>query len=120
MAALVVAQRNQERKRELAVEAAKNNAAFVKDILKRHDLSNTQTLKFEEVRSWLQVVGNAQSGSLPRERANSLIEQNFPGTAVGLAVLSPPEASTSKVATPPKHIDDNLPLQFLVAEQRKS
>ena len=90
---LVVAKRNEERKRELAVMAAQNNSEFVKDVLKRHNLANTQTLKFEEVRHWLQVVGNAQAGSLPRERANSLIDKNFPGMAAGLAALTTDAAS---------------------------
>ncbi len=79
--------KNQERRREKAVEAARNHAAFIQDILKRHNLSKTQTLKFEEVRSWLQVVVNAYIGTLPRNQASTLIEQSFPGTTAALATL---------------------------------
>ncbi len=79
--------KHQDRRREKAVEAAKNHAAFIKDILKRHNLSKTQTLKFEEVRSWLQMVVNAYLGTLPRNQ-DTLIEQNFPGTAAALATLN--------------------------------
>ncbi len=73
---VALVKKNQARKREKAVEAAKNHADFIKDILRRHNLSKTQTLKFEEVLSWLQMVGNAHVGSLPRNRANNLIDQN--------------------------------------------
>ena len=85
--AVAIIRKNQERKREKAVEAAKNHAHFIKDIFKRHNLSKTQTLKFEEVRSWLQKVGNAHAGSLPRSQANNLMDQNFPGTSAALATL---------------------------------
>ncbi len=104
---VALVKKNQARKREKAVEAAKNHADFIKDILRRHNLSKTQTLKFEEVRSWLQMVGNAHVGSLPRSRANNLIDQNFPGTSAALATLradskSPevPSCHTSSIPDP--------------------
>jgi hypothetical protein len=100
---IAVAKRNEERRRELAVEAAKNNAEFVKDVLRRHNLSNTKTLKFEEVRQWLQVVGSAHSRSLPLDRATSLAEKNFPGMSAGLATLSsktPCEVYSSGLSLP--------------------
>ncbi len=84
---IAVARKKQEFRRERAVEAAKNHADFVKDILKRHNLSKTQTLKFEEVRAWLQMVGDAHAGTVAHRQANDLIDQNFPGTTAALAAL---------------------------------
>ena len=89
MAAIVLVKlKQEERQREIAVEKARNDARFVKDILKRHNVSNTATLKFEEVRSWLQVVGSAHAGTVTGTGlGNKLIEDNFPGSVKGLAAL---------------------------------
>jgi hypothetical protein len=84
MAYLIIQQ--EQKRRDAAVEQSRNNAAFAKDILKRY--SKSDTLKFDQVRSWLQVVANSQIGTSRRAAGDdSTLEDRFPGSSVALSEL---------------------------------
>ena len=68
------------------------DAAFIQDVLRQFDLSKTETLNFEEVRSWLLKIGSAKMrgkrrGKWSEEQAWKKIENEFPGASAGLAEL---------------------------------
>eukprot|EP00291_Cryptomonas_curvata_P013901 CAMPEP_0172205392 /NCGR_PEP_ID=MMETSP1050-20130122/32582_1 /TAXON_ID=233186 /ORGANISM="Cryptomonas curvata, Strain CCAP979/52" /LENGTH=174 /DNA_ID=CAMNT_0012884249 /DNA_START=28 /DNA_END=549 /DNA_ORIENTATION=+ len=87
MAYLMV--KNSNKRRQLAQEKANNEAAFIKDILRRFDVSKTKTLRFEEIRAWLQFLANSQTVPVDQDLAKDQLDVQFPGASVGLDILSP-------------------------------
>jgi hypothetical protein len=87
MAYLMV--KNSNKRRQQAQEKANNEAAFIKDILRRFDVSKTKTLRFEEVRAWLQFLANSQAAPVDQDVARDQLDFQFPGASVGLDILSP-------------------------------
>jgi CRISPR/Cas system-associated endonuclease Cas3-HD len=87
MAYLMV--KNANKRRQLAQEKAHNEAAFIKDILRRFDVSKTHTLRFEEVRRWLQFLADSQAVPVDQDVARDQLDVEFPGASVGLEILSP-------------------------------
>ena len=98
MAYLMV--KNSNKRRQLAQEKANNEAAFIKDILRRFDVSKTKTLRFEEIRAWLQFLANSQAVPVDQDLARDQLDVQFPGASVGLDILSP-------VPNEPRHSDSN-------------
>jgi len=86
--AAIIAARNQERSRIQAVENAKMNENFIRDVLSKHNISQSGRLEFEEVRSWLTKLAETYARKLPKARANSLTDGLFPGSVEGMKVLS--------------------------------
>jgi hypothetical protein len=86
-------QRETEKMKRLRINRKlQRDAAFIQDVLRQFDLSKTQTLNFEEVRSWLLKIGSAKmrgkrGGKWSEEQAWKKIENEFPGASAGLAGL---------------------------------
>ena len=109
MAYLII---HEERKRrEAAVERARSNALFAKDILKRY--SKSDTLNFGQVRAWLQVVANSQVGSRNLAAGNEL-ESTFPGSVIALSELT---VQATFSASTKSHVvsDDEVEWIFMMA-----
>ena len=79
--------KNMSQQRALAQEKAMREARFIKDILHRFDVSNTKTLRFEEVRSWLRTIANSQGPGVSEYQARDEMHQAFPGASAGLSAL---------------------------------
>ena len=88
--------REKERLKNLRLRRKfKKDAEFVRDVLRHFDMSKTETLNFEEVRSWLNFVGSAKVRS---KRGNKYfeakawkeLESEFPGFSSSMAELTPP------------------------------
>lgn len=97
MAYLMIA--NMKQQRLLAQEKAKNEAMFVRDVLKRFDVSKTQTLRFEEVRAWLRFIANAQGHAISQDQAQMEMQQAFPGASAGLSFLDQDSQQAPDVAS---------------------
>jgi hypothetical protein len=52
-------------------------------------VSKTKTLRFEEVRAWLQFLANSQAVPVDQELARDQLDVQFPGASVGLDILCP-------------------------------
>jgi hypothetical protein len=116
MAYLII--HEEQKRRDAAVERSRNNAAFAKDILKRY--SKSDTLKFDQVRNWLQVVANSQTGtSRKTAEDNSALEDRFPGSSVALSelVIEREEFSASKKLYVVQ--DDEIEWIFMMAMDKK-
>ena len=87
MAGLVLIIKGKERReRELASQRAKEDAAFAKDVLTRFNKSKTKTLKYDEIRSWLTSITQAQS-TISSTHARNEMDQAFPGSSSALLAL---------------------------------
>ncbi len=86
-------QKETEKMKKLRIKRKiQRDAAFIQDVLRQFDLSKTETLNFEEVRSWLLKIGSAKmrgkrGGKWSEEQAWKKIENEFPGVSAGLAGL---------------------------------
>jgi hypothetical protein len=115
MAYLIIQQ--EQKRRDAAVEQARCNAAFAKDILKRY--SKTDALKFDQVRSWLQVVANSQVGLPISHAGGDELEASFPGSSVALSELVLERAGSSVSKKIYVVDDDEVKWVFMMAMDKK-
>jgi len=116
MAYLIIQQ--EQKRRDAAVEQSRNNAAFAKDILKRY--SKSDTLKFDQVRSWLQVVANSQIGTSRKAAGDdSALEDRFPGSSVALSELAIEREDFSASKKLYVVDDDEVEWVFMMAMDKK-
>ena len=87
MAAVVlIIKESQAREREVAAQRVKNDAAFAKDVLQRFNKSKSNTLNYEELRSWLKAILQSQM-AVSTARARKEMEKAFPGSTSALMSL---------------------------------
>ncbi len=118
---------NANKRRQQAQEKAYHEAAFINDILRRFDVSKSKTLKFEELRSWLNFLARSQGVPLDQDIARNELGFQFPGASAGLDVLSPTDPANPKRSNNSSDeeisecgvTDDEVEWIFMLAMDRK-
>ena len=100
------------RERELASQRAKEDAEFAKDVLTRFNKSKTKTLKYDEIRSWLTSITQAQR-PLSAKHAPKEMDHAFPGSSTALLALHSESDPINLEGQEPESITDDE-LQWVI------
>jgi hypothetical protein len=113
---------NAKRQRRQAQQKANNDANFVRDVLRRFDVSKTRTLRFEEVRAWLKFLADSQSNSVNPDQAQMEMMRAFPGASAGLSYFDQDADTVPDVKSPDGECevtDDEVQWIFMMVMDKK-